>query len=73
MWPDQNGTGSTNRYCNIQFPVRMRTNTYTASGNSGAGALSVYYKAVTNCSFSRTSGGNSFGTDLWNFVIDGEF
>ena len=72
MWADQNGVGSSNRYCNIQFPVRMRTNTYTASGNSGTGPLTVYYKAVSGCSFSRTSSGSTLGVDLWDFIIDAE-
>jgi hypothetical protein len=72
MYPDQNGTGSTNRYCAVFFPVRMRTNTYTASGNAGTGAMTVYYKSFTNVSFTRTSSGNSLGTDAWNWIVDAE-
>lgn len=73
MWTDQNGTGSQSRYCNIQFPVRMRTNTYTASATTGGGAATIYYKAVTGFSMSKTTGATTLGADVWSWTIDAEF
>jgi hypothetical protein len=72
MYPDQAGSPASGRYFGVQFPVYMRNATYTASGNAASGAAGVYKKAISGCVFSRIVGNSSLGTDLANWIIDGE-
>lgn len=72
MGVDQNGTPSTGRYVGVQFPVTMRTNTYTASAQTAAGAGSIYKKSLSGMSVSRASSGTSLGVDLWSWIVDAE-
>jgi hypothetical protein len=71
MYPDQNGTGSRNRYFAVQFPVTMRTEG-TASGYTGTGTPSVYYITPNNCVFYKQSSTNTLGVDLYSWTIDAE-
>lgn len=71
MYPDQNGTGSRNRYFAVQFPVTMRTEG-TASGYTGTGIPSVYYITPNNCVFYKQSSANTYGVDLYSWTIDAE-
>lgn len=72
MYTDQAGSPSTSRYAHVQFPVYVRTNTYTASGITGLGSANIYKKAVSGCTFSRASAGSSLGVDLSSWTIDAE-
>jgi hypothetical protein len=72
MLVDQAGSPGTGRYVAIQFPVYMRTNTYTASGQTAAGAASVYKKSLSGVGFSRATGSSSLGTDLQSWILDAE-
>jgi hypothetical protein len=72
MLVDQAGSPGTGRYVAIQFPVYMRTNTYTASGQTAAGAASVYKKSLSGVGFSRLTGSSSLGTDLQSWILDAE-
>jgi hypothetical protein len=72
MCVDQAGSPSTGRYCVVQFPCTVRTNTYTASGSTPLGAATIYKKSISGCSFSRSVGSSSLGTDLASWTIDAE-
>ena len=72
MAVDQAGSPGTGRYVAVQFPVYMRTNTYTLSGTTAAGAATVYKKSFSGCGFSRAAGSSSLGVDLWTWIADAE-
>lgn len=72
MCTDQAGSPSVTRYAQVNFPVVMRTNTYTASGSTSGGAATVYSKGFDGITFNRSAAASNLGVDLTSWTADAE-